>query len=41
MATWREFKSEATAIAAVARMLWPGISALERGEPKPPAAPSR
>lgn len=39
MATWREFESEATAIAAVARMLWPGITALERGEPKPPAAP--
>jgi len=39
MATWREFESEATAIAAVARMLWPGITALERGEPKPPEAP--
>src|SRR5215470_6767916 len=39
MATWREFESEATAIAAVARMLWPGITALERGEPKPAAAP--
>jgi len=37
--SWREFESEAPGIAAVAAMLWPGISALNRGEPKPPGAP--
>jgi hypothetical protein len=37
--TWREFESEAPEVAAVAVMLWPGITALNRGEPKPPGAP--
>ena len=39
MATWREFESQAPGIATVARMLWPGIIALERGELRPPGMP--
>ena len=39
MVTWREFQSEAPDIAAVAVTLWPGITALSRGEPRPPGAP--
>ena len=39
MVTWRVFESEAPDIAAVAVMLWPGITALNRGEPRPPGAP--
>ena len=34
MVTWREFESEATDIAAVAVMLWPGITALNRRDPR-------
>ena len=37
--TWRDFESEAPDIAAVAAMVWPGITALNRGEPGPPGAP--
>ena len=39
MVTWREFESEAPDIAAVAAMLWPGITALSRGELRPPGTP--
>jgi hypothetical protein len=39
MVTWREFESEAPDIAAVAVMLWPGITALNHGEPRPPGTP--
>ena len=39
MVTWREFESEAPDIAAVAVMVWPGIAALSRGEPRPSGTP--
>ena len=39
MATWQEFESGAPGMAATARLLWPGITALHRGEPIRPAAP--
>jgi len=39
MVAWREFESEAPDIAAVAVMLWPGITALNRGELRPPGTP--
>lgn len=39
MVTWRDFEFGAPDIAAMAVMLWPGITALNRGEPKPPGAP--
>jgi hypothetical protein len=37
--TWHEFESGAPEIAAVAAMLWPGITALGRGQPAPPGTP--
>lgn len=40
VATWHEFERGAPAIAAVAAMLWPGITALGRGLPAPPGTPS-
>ena len=39
MATWGEFESAAPGLAAVARMLWPGITALHQGSPKPAGVP--
>jgi hypothetical protein len=39
MATWSEFQSGAPGIAAVAQTLWPGIVALDRGEPNVPGTP--
>lgn len=39
MATWREFESSAPGMAATARLLWPGITALHRGELTKPAGP--
>ena len=33
MANWAQFAAEAPAVVAVAHRLWPGIVALERGEP--------
>src|SRR6266511_1243674 len=40
MATWAVFETEAPGLAAVAARLWPGITALHRGEAPPPAAPT-
>ena len=40
VATWYEFEHDAPEIAAVAAMLWPGITALDRGLPAPPDTPS-
>jgi hypothetical protein len=39
VATWNKLEIDAPGIAAVARMLWPGITALHNGEPKPSGAP--
>jgi hypothetical protein len=39
VATWHEFESGAPEMAAAAAMLWPGITALDRGQPAPPGAP--
>ncbi len=39
MATWGEFESSAPGMAATARLLWPGITALHRGELTKPAGP--
>ena len=39
MATWQEFESGAPQMAAAAAMLWPGITALGRGQPAPPGTP--
>jgi Pyridoxamine 5'-phosphate oxidase len=39
VASWQELESGAPEIAAVAAMLWPGITALHRGEPAPPGKP--
>jgi hypothetical protein len=39
VATWREFESAAPGVASVARMLWPGITALHQGQAKPPGTP--
>jgi hypothetical protein len=39
MARWRELESGAPEIAAVARMLWPGIMALHAGDAKPADRP--
>ena len=39
MAIWSEFETAAPDMAAVARLLWPGVVALARGEPKDPARP--
>jgi hypothetical protein len=39
VATWHEFESGAPEMAAVAAMLWPGITALDRGRPVPPGTP--
>ena len=39
MATWAEFEQAAPALAEVAARLWPGITALERGEPVPDRGP--
>jgi hypothetical protein len=39
VATWREFESGAPEMAAVAAMLWPGITALDRGQPAAPGTP--
>jgi hypothetical protein len=39
VATWREFESGAPQMAAAAAMLWPGITALDRGQPAPPGTP--
>ena len=39
VATWHEFESGAPQMAAVAAMLWPGITALGRGQPAPPGTP--
>lgn len=39
VASWHEFEYAAPGIAAVAQALWPGIMALDRGEPKPPDVP--
>jgi Pyridoxamine 5'-phosphate oxidase len=35
ISTWAEFESAAPELAAVAARLWPGITALHRGEPPP------
>jgi len=37
--TWHEFESSAPQMAAVAAMLWPGITALGAGQPAPPGRP--
>jgi hypothetical protein len=37
VATWREFESSAPGVAAMACLLWPGITALHRGELTKPA----
>jgi hypothetical protein len=39
VATWHEFAYDAAEIAAVAALLWPGITALGRGLPAPPGTP--
>jgi len=39
VATWHEFESSAPQMAAAAAMLWPGITALGRGQPAPPGTP--
>jgi hypothetical protein len=39
VASWREFETGASDIAEVGRMLWPGITALHRGEQGALAAP--
>ncbi len=39
MATWQDLEYGAPEIAVVAAMLWPGITALHRGEPAPPDTP--
>ncbi len=35
MATWQQFATDAPELAEVAARLWPGIVALERGDPPP------
>jgi Pyridoxamine 5'-phosphate oxidase len=39
VATWQEFETGAPQMAAVAAMLWPGITALDRGQPAPADTP--
>lgn len=39
MATWAEFEAAAPELAGVADRLWPGITALDRGEPVPTDGP--
>ena len=39
MATWSDFEAESPELAAFATRLWPGIVALQRGEPLPDGAP--
>jgi hypothetical protein len=39
VASWSEFESAAADVAAVARLLWPGILALDRDEPQERAGP--
>jgi hypothetical protein len=39
VAAWHEFESGAPEMAAAAVMLWPGIIALDRGQPVPPGTP--
>lgn len=39
MATWQEFESSAPGLAATASLLWPGITALHRGQLTKPAGP--
>ena len=39
VATWQEFETGAPQMAAAAAMLWPGITALGRGQPAPPGTP--
>jgi hypothetical protein len=39
MATWEEFERSAPQCAAVAERVWPGITALDRGERAPPSMP--
>lgn len=39
MATWHAFESGAPEMAAAAAMLWPGITALDRGGPVPAGMP--
>jgi hypothetical protein len=39
MASWEEFERAAPDLAAVAHRLWPGISALNRGDPLPAPGP--
>jgi hypothetical protein len=39
VATWHEFADDAPQIAAVAAMLWPGITAMDRGLPAAPGTP--
>jgi hypothetical protein len=39
VATWHEFAYDAPELAAVAALLWPGITALERDLPAPPGTP--
>jgi hypothetical protein len=39
VATWQEFESSVPAMAATARLLWPGITALHRGELTKPDGP--
>ena len=39
MVTWQEFESRVPGMAATARLLWPGITALHRGELTKPDGP--